>query len=89
MTQSAPDLRQRGSLVFSHMGFYVRDLERIARFYKDVLCFTETDRATWATFSGSRMLLRRGLPPRDCLGIAASGEAAVNCERAFLGNFSP
>lgn len=44
MTPSAPDLRQRGSLVFSHMGFYVRDLERMARFYKDVLCFTETDR---------------------------------------------
>ena len=37
-------LRQPTSLVFSHMGFYVRDLERMARFYKDVMCFTETDR---------------------------------------------
>lgn len=37
-------LKRRGSLVFSHMGFYVRDLERMARFYKDVLGFTETDR---------------------------------------------
>ncbi len=37
-------LGQRNSLVFSHMGFYVRDLERMARFYKDVLCFFETDR---------------------------------------------
>ena len=36
-------LSQRQSLVFSHMGFYVRDLERMARFYKDVLCFFETD----------------------------------------------
>lgn len=36
-------LTQRQSLVFSHMGFYVRDLERMARFYKDVLCFFETD----------------------------------------------
>ncbi len=44
MTQSAPNLRQPGSMVFSHMGFYVRDLERMARFYEDVLCFTVTDR---------------------------------------------
>lgn len=35
---------QRQSLVFSHMGFYVRELERMARFYKEVLCFFETDR---------------------------------------------
>ncbi len=37
-------LKRPGSLSFSHMGFYVRDLERMARFYKDVMCFTETDR---------------------------------------------
>ena len=37
-------LSQRNSLTFSHMGFYVRDLERMARFYKDVMCFFETDR---------------------------------------------
>ena len=37
-------LAQRHSLVFSHMGFYVRDLARMARFYKDVMCFFETDR---------------------------------------------
>ena len=37
-------LAQRNSLVFSHMGFYVRDLERMARFYQDVMCFFETDR---------------------------------------------
>ena len=37
-------LGQRHSLVFSHMGFYVRDLERMARFYKEVMCFFETDR---------------------------------------------
>ena len=35
---------QRNALTFSHMGFYVRDLERMARFYKDVMCFFETDR---------------------------------------------
>lgn len=44
MTDSLPTLGARGSLVFSHMGFYVHDLERMARFYKNVLCFTETDR---------------------------------------------
>lgn len=44
MSQTLPDLRQRNALTFSHIGFYVRDLERMARFYKDVLCFTETDR---------------------------------------------
>ena len=44
MTHPTPTLGGRQSLVFSHMGFYVRDLERMARFYKDVLCFTETDR---------------------------------------------
>jgi len=37
-------LHQRHALTFSHMGFYVRDLERMARFYKDVMCFFETDR---------------------------------------------
>lgn len=44
MNQTIPDLKRLDSLVFSHMGFYVRDLERMARFYKEVLCFTETDR---------------------------------------------
>lgn len=39
----APTLASRSSLIFSHMGFYVRDLERMARFYQDVLCFTQTD----------------------------------------------
>ena len=40
----AQPLSQSNSLVFSHMGIYVRDLERMARFYKDVMCFFETDR---------------------------------------------
>lgn len=39
----ASPLLNLGSLVFSHMGFYVRDLARMARFYKEVLCFTQTD----------------------------------------------
>ncbi len=37
-------LSQRNALTFSHMGFYVRDIERMARFYREVLCFFETDR---------------------------------------------
>ncbi len=37
-------LSQRKALTFSHMGFYVRDIERMARFYREVLCFFETDR---------------------------------------------
>ena len=32
------------ALKLSHMGFYVRDLERMGRFYREVLGFTETDR---------------------------------------------
>ena len=37
-------LGQKQSLVFSHMGFYVRDIARMARFYKEVMGFFETDR---------------------------------------------
>jgi catechol 2,3-dioxygenase len=37
-------LRRPGALSFSHLGFYVRDPERMGRFYRDVLGFTETDR---------------------------------------------
>ena len=42
-------LGPRNALVFSHMGFYVRDLERMARFYRDVMCFFETDRGLLGT----------------------------------------
>ena len=44
MLERPASLRQPQSVVFSHMGFYVRDLERMARFYQDVMCFTVTDR---------------------------------------------
>ena len=36
-------LRRQDALSFSHMGFYVRDLDRMARYYQTVLGFTETD----------------------------------------------
>jgi catechol 2,3-dioxygenase len=42
-------LSQRNSLVFSHMGFYVRDIERMARFYREALGFFETDRGLLGT----------------------------------------
>lgn len=35
---------QHVRVAFSHFGFHVVDLEKMARFYKDVLQFTETDR---------------------------------------------
>lgn len=37
-------LSARGGLSFSHMGFYVRDVERMARFYTEVMGFFITDR---------------------------------------------
>ena len=37
-------LSQRGSLCFSHVGIYVRDVQRMARFYQEVLAFHITDR---------------------------------------------
>ncbi len=37
-------LASPSALQFSHMGIYVQDLPRMAAFYKEVLCFTETDR---------------------------------------------
>ena len=38
------NMASRNALVFSHMGIYVRDIDRMARFYRDVMCFHETDR---------------------------------------------
>jgi catechol 2,3-dioxygenase len=42
-------LRKPSALSFSHMGIYVRDLERMAKFYREVLGFTETDRGNLGT----------------------------------------
>lgn len=49
MSPPFPPLNRPDSVVFSHMGFYVRDLEKMARFYKSVLGFTETDRGDLGT----------------------------------------
>ncbi len=40
----ARPLPHLASLSFSHVGFYVRDIARMAAFYKDVIGFFETDR---------------------------------------------
>lgn len=42
-------LAARDALVFSHVGFYVRDIDRMARFYGDTLGFFETDRGSLGT----------------------------------------
>jgi len=42
-------LARRDALVFSHLGFYVRDIERMARFYKGPMGFFETDRGLLGT----------------------------------------
>ncbi len=42
-------LSARGALSFSHMGFYVRDLARMARFYTEVMGFFVTDRGLLGT----------------------------------------
>ena len=42
-------LARRDALVFSHLGFYVRDIERMTRFYKGPMGFFETDRGLLGT----------------------------------------
>ena len=37
-------LKQQNALVLSHLGVHVRDIEKMAEFYEDVLDFTLTDR---------------------------------------------
>lgn len=49
MTETLPRLKPGSALTFSHMGFAVRDLERMARFYQEVLCFTRTDQGDLGT----------------------------------------
>ena len=44
-------------LRFSHMGFHVTNVERMSRFYKEVLGFTETDRGTLDTPAGTLTLV--------------------------------
>jgi catechol 2,3-dioxygenase-like lactoylglutathione lyase family enzyme len=43
MNQPSPESPPALRLQFSHFGFYVRDLPRMARFYREALRFTQTD----------------------------------------------
>jgi catechol 2,3-dioxygenase len=49
MTNTSNPLSKAASLTLSHMGFYVRNLERMARFYQEVLGFTQTDSGNLGT----------------------------------------
>ncbi len=42
-------LARPDALVFSHVGFYVRDIDRMAGFYRDTMGFFETDRGLLGT----------------------------------------
>jgi len=42
-------LARRNALMFSHMGFFVRDIERMRRFYCEVMCFFQTDQGRLGT----------------------------------------
>jgi len=44
MTDAPFPLQRRDAIAFSHMGFHVRDIERMTRYYISVLGFTLTDR---------------------------------------------
>jgi len=44
-----PLLQAQTALTFSHMGFFVRDAERMANYYQSVLGFTITDRGLLGT----------------------------------------
>ena len=44
MTRTPIQLKKQNDLVFSHMGFYVQDLDRMALFYTEVMGFVQTDR---------------------------------------------
>jgi catechol 2,3-dioxygenase-like lactoylglutathione lyase family enzyme len=43
-TSTSPTAAQPLSLAFSHLGFYVTDIDRMADFYKGALRFTQTDK---------------------------------------------
>ena len=56
---------KQADLVFSHMGFYVRDLDRMAKFYSEVMCFTITDRGNLDTPSGMVQLVFLSRDPSE------------------------
>jgi catechol-2,3-dioxygenase len=73
MTDSLPLLEPGNALAFSHMGFYVRDLEPMAHFYKEVFCFTETDRGDLGQVN---LLFLSRVPSEHHQLVLASGRPA-------------
>jgi catechol 2,3-dioxygenase-like lactoylglutathione lyase family enzyme len=70
-------MMQRKGLSFSHVGFYTTDLEKQARFYQDVLDFTETDRGELATPNGPvRLVFLSRDPDEHHQIVLASGRPA-------------
>src|ERR1700681_2222309 len=68
---------QRPALSFSHFGFFVRDLERMADFYSRVLGFAITDRGELDTPRGRVSLAFLTRDPREHHQIVlASGRPA-------------
>lgn len=64
-------------LAFSHIGFFVRDLERMADFYSRVLGFTITDRGTLDTPRGAVDLVFLSRDPSEHHQVVlASGRPA-------------
>jgi catechol 2,3-dioxygenase-like lactoylglutathione lyase family enzyme len=71
-------MAQRPALSFSHFGFYVRDLERMAAFYSRVLGFEISDRGELDTPRGKVSLVFLTRDPRDHHQIVlASGRPAA------------
>lgn len=58
-------MSQRPGLKFSHVGFFVTDLERQARFYSEVLEFTETDRGLLEGPQGPMQLVFLSRDPEE------------------------
>jgi catechol-2,3-dioxygenase len=58
-------MAQRPALSFSHFGFYVRDLERMADFYTRVLGFAISDRGDLETPRGKVSLVFLTRDPRE------------------------
>jgi catechol 2,3-dioxygenase len=69
---------QQADLTFSHMGFYVRDLDRMAKFYSEVMCFTVTDRGNLDTPTGAVQIVFLSRDPSEHHQIIlASGRPAA------------
>ena len=70
-------MNQTLSLKFSHMGFYVTDLDRVANFYTDILGFTITDRGHLEGPEGPQLIFLSRDPDEHHQIVLASGRPAT------------